>query len=226
MIQKPNTSLFSKQTNHAFTLVEIIFVLVILGVVGAGLTSLIIDSSRSMAWSINKSMITNDFRQFTGKISQDALNASHAYLYPDFNSITRNNRRETRLSGDCLVLVSTEPFRTSINAPRSYQRIVIYYRDASDTPTRPVFRIERFFDPRTIDPRSIPTTIQIEDLLAAERNRFGQPETVIEQSRGLSGNQLFYRATDEAFLINGEIIHGNDSQRVTNTYNLTISTRG
>ncbi len=222
MIQRPTKSLSSKRTNHAFTLVEIMFVIVILGIVGVGLTSLMIDSSRSMSWSINKSLITNDFRQFTGNISKDALNASHAYLYPDLNSMTKSNRRASGLSGDCLVLVSTDPWPT-INDQRYYRRIVIYYRAAGGTPNRPVFRIARDFP--SIPPTN-PTTIDIETLLADERSNFTQPETVLDLSRGLSGNQLFYRATNEAFLINGEIIHGNDEQRVTNTYNLTISTRG
>ena len=226
MIQRPTTTLTSKRTNRAFTLVEIMFVIVILGIVGAGLTSLMIDSSRSMSWSINKSLITNDFRKFTGNMSRDALNASHAYLYPDLGSMTRTNRRASGLSGDCLVLVSTEPWPTT-NAQRYYRRIVIYYRAAGGTPNRPVFRIERDFSIATTGTLPTnPTTIQIETLLADQLNSFTQPETVLDLSRGLSGNQLFYRATNEAFLINGEIIHGNDEQRVTNTYNLTISTRG
>ena len=222
MIQRPTKSLSSKRTNHAFTLVEIMFVIVILGIVGVGLTSLMIDSSRSMSWSINKSLITNDFRQFTGSISKDALNASHAYLYPDLNSMTLSNRRAPGLSGDCLVLVSTEPW-PAINEQRYYRKIVIYYRAAGGTPDRPVFRIERDFPSAT---PTNPTTIDIETLLANQISNFTQPETVLDLSRGLSGNQFFYRATTEAFLINGEIIHGNNEQRVTNTYNLTISTRG
>ena len=222
MIQKTTRALPSKQAKHAFTLVEMMFVLVIFGIVGAGLTSLMIGSSRSMLWSINKSMITSDFRKFTGRASQDALNASHAYLYPDLNSMTRANRRGLGLSGDCLVLVSTDPARSLTSSQRFYQKIVIYYRDTGAAPNRPVFRRELVFP----GPLTNQTTTEIETLLANEIDNFELPETVIELSRGLSGNQLFFRATDEAFLINGEIIHGNSEQRVTNTYNLTISTRG
>ena len=220
MTQKPTTSQPSERTNHAFTVVEIMFVIVVLGIVGIGLTSLMIKSSRSMLWSVNKSMITNDFRQFTGNISRDTLNANHAYLYPDLSSMTEDNRREIGLSGDCLVLVSTIPFPTP-NSQRFYERIVVYFRDAEGAQNRPVFRTEIVFP--TVDE---PTTTRIEEFLAAERNNFEQPEMVLELSRGLSENQLFFRATDEAFLINGEIIHGENTQRITNTYNLTISTRG
>ena len=209
MILRHHILLQKKTKLHAFTLVEIMFAIVILGVVGIGLTSLMIGSAKSMRWSINKSLITNDFRQFTLQASQDALNASHAYLYPSFNTNDCDDpgdRRGLRLSGDCLVLVSTEPSPT-INSQRFYRRIVIYNRAADLNPT-------------------IPTTTPIETVLAAQRSNFEDPETVLELSRGLSENQLFLRAANETFIINGEIIHGQNAQRITNTYNLTISTRG
>ena len=223
MTQKLSKSLFKKKKNHAFTLVEMMFVLVIFGIIGIGLTALMINSSRDMLWSVNKSLITNDFRQFTGQISQDSLNASHAFLYPSFDQgvvSNPNNRRDQGLSGDCLVLVSTTPI-PDINSQRFFERIVVYYRQPGNTPNRPVFRRERVFPNPTI-----PTTTTIETLLTTEISNFGPAEQVLELSRGLSEDQLFYRATNEAFLINGEIIHGANRQRVTNTYNLTISTRG
>ena len=169
-------------------------------------------------------MITNDFRQFTLRTSQDAINATHAYLYNSFNVNDCNDpgdRRGLRLSGDCLVLVSTEPSPT-INSQRFYRRIVVYNREAAGAgEERPVFR-------RQIDlPRgTIPTTTSIEDVLAAQRNNFEDPQTVLQLSRGLSEDRFFLRATNATFIINGEIIHGENAQRVTNTYNLTISTRG
>ena len=227
MILRHHILLQKKTKLHAFTLVELMFAIVILGVVGIGLTSLMIGSAKSMRWSINKSLITNDFRQFTLQASQDALNASHAYLYPSFNTNDCDDpgdRRGLRLSGDCLVLVSTEPSPT-INSQRFYRRIVIYNRaaDASenDIEGNPVFRREITF----LNP-TIPTTTPIETVLAAQRSNFEDPETVLELSRGLSENQLFLRAANETFIINGEIIHGQNAQRITNTYNLTISTRG
>ena len=221
MIQ-PTIPLLPKRTNQAFTLVEMMFVLVIFGIIGIALASLMTDSARSMLWSVNKSLITNDFRNFTGRISQDTLNASHAYLYPGFDEDSNgfSDRRQVGLSGDCLVLVFTEPL-PEINSQRFFQKIVVYFRQVSNTQDRPVFRTELVFDPPTI-----PTTTTIEELLAAQRNNFAAPQQVLELSRGLSEGQLFFRVTDEAFLINGEIIHGQNTQRVTNTYNLTISTRG
>jgi prepilin-type N-terminal cleavage/methylation domain-containing protein len=226
MVQRRHISPQKRPTTRAFTLVELMFVLVIFGIVGMALTSLLISSTRSMLWCVNKSMITNDFRKFTGLISRDALNASHAYLYPSFTpGVVSNpdNRREQGLSGDCLVLVSTVPLPDDINSERYYQRIVIYYRQNGSASDRPVFRTQIDF-PTT--PPSIRTTTTLEQILSNNIGSFDPPEQVLELSTGLSEDRLFYRATREAFLINGEIIHGNKVQQITNTYNLTISTRG
>ena len=224
MIQRRLNSLQRRTKFRAFTLVELMFAIVILGVIGIGLTSLMINSAKSMKWSINKSMITNDFRQFTMRASQDAINASQAYLYPSFDvndCDDKGDRRALDLSGDCLVLVTTEPSPT-INSQRYYREIVVYNREsATDNDERPVFRRQLRFTTLTI-----PTTTPVETVLSNQRSNFEEPQTVLQLSRGLSENQLFLRATDETFIINGEIIHGKNAQRITNTYNLTISTRG
>lgn len=225
MTQKSTKFLLPKQTKHAFTLVEIMFATVLLGIVGIALTALMMDSARGMLWSVNKSQITSDFRRFTGRISQDALNASHAYLYNNFNAASFAASIGPGFSGDCLVLVSTEPLPTDINSQRYYQRIVVYYRNAGGEQDRPVFRTQIVF-PVPDDGSGTPTTTRIEDFLAAQINNFDPPERVIDRFIGLTGDRLFNCVTDETFMINGEIIHGRNAQQVTNTYNLTISTRG
>lgn len=213
--------------SHAFTLVELMVSIVVLGVISIALTALMVSSARSMRWSVNKSLITNDFRQFTQQISQDAINASHAYLYPSFGINVVNdddNQLTWGESGDCLVLITVEPSdETDLNSPRVYRSIVVYNRepgvDGEEEEGRPVFRRERIG-------LNIPVEVPLETVLNNQRDNFDPPETVLQLSRGLSENQLFYRATIDTFIINGEIIHGNNVQRVTNTYNLTISTRG
>jgi prepilin-type N-terminal cleavage/methylation domain-containing protein len=221
--KRPLSMLPSKRTNQAFTLVEMIFVMALFGIVGIILTSLMVESSKSMRRSINKSLITYDFRKFTGRISQDALNATHAYLYPSFTHESVKNRDNRRLrgsSGDCLVLIRTQPF-PGLNNDRVYRRIVVYYLENGDTQNRSVLRTELEFPSPTV-----PTTDIVEEVLSDQIDNFDPPEQILEISRGLSGGQLFYRATNESFLINGEMTHGKNAQRVINTYNLTISTRG
>ena len=201
------------------------FALTILGIVGAALTSLIIDASRSMLWAVNKSEITNDVRSFPLRIGNETVNANFAYLYPDFTpgSLTINNRLASGLSGDCLVLVYTEPF-PNIDSQPSFERIIVYFRTANATGLSPVFRAEANF-PLAAFPTDAVTPF--ENFLAAQIGSFGPAVQVLELSRGLtSNNQLFRAADDNTFVINGEIIHGTNIQRVTNTFNLTISTRG
>ena len=211
------------QKIRAFTLVELMFATVVLGVISIAFTAFMTDSARGMLWSVNKSMIVNDFREFTAEISQDATGSSIAYLYPSFDLGDTNNANDRRgigLSGDCLVLITTVPFPET-NSPRFYERIIVYYRASGGNIERPVFRIEL-----DLPELNIPITTNVEGLLASQRNNFSNPVTVLELSRGLSQNQIFFRATEESFVINGEIIHGENDQRITNTYNLTISTRG
>lgn len=204
-----------------YTLVEIMVATFILGIVGLGLFAFTTESAKSAFWSVNKSLITKDFRQFTQELSQDALNASHAYLYRSFNPADCDADDDRVGNGECLVLITTTPFPQP-NDDRFYDKVVIYYRAAAGPQERPVFRIERDM----ASPPTIPTTTPIEDFIAAERSNFTQPVTVIESTTGLANGQLFNRITNEAFLINAEINYGNEFKKVSNTYNLTISTRG
>lgn len=229
-----------KEKTRAFTLVEIMFSVFILGVIGAILTSLMINSAKSISWSIDKSLITNDFRKFTTRITQDTYNANFAYLYPAFNFSVQNtnqnnNQRSDRVavgfSGDCLVLVQTQAF-PNVNSQKFFSRFVVYYRDGNGAEKSVVRR-------EFVLPQGVNSTANIdnapnffEDFLNTQINRLSPPEIVLESTRGhstddLAPNGLFFeRLTSEAFLVNGEIINGVKSPSTQNTYNLTISTRG
>ena len=232
MTKNLHSSLNKKDKTGAFTLVEIMFVLVILGVIGVILTSFMTSSARSMLWSVNKSLITSDFRKFTGRITQDAYNASVAYLYstatPGSDYQTREDRIDVGFSGDCLFLVQTEP-SPDTDSPRYFRRIVAYYRQPDRWPDGRVIRNELLFDDAT--PANLATNADrdpdfFENFVNANFDSFRGEEVVLESTRGLADGQLFRRLRDGTFLINGEIINGVNSPTVSNTYNLTISTRG
>lgn len=212
-----------KQKAKAFTLVELLFSMIILGIVGIALTSFMVFSTESMFWSIRKSMITADFRKFTARITQDALNSNGIFLYNNFdpsavNPVNPADRRAQGLSGDCLILVSLEPI-PDINSPRLYQKIVVYYRDNSQNGS--VFRRDLTFTPPTED-----TSTGIETMISTQRNNLSEPRLMLEETIGNNTSQFFYRVNETTFMVHGEIIHGNNAQEVTNTYNLTISTGG
>lgn len=221
-----------KKSRYAggFTLIEIIFATVIIGVIGFILTSFLMNSARSLSWSIDKSLITKDFREFTMQITRDAYNANVAYLYTSFlenDCDTPGDRREIGLSGDCLILIQAEP-HPDVNSPRFYRRIVVYYRQPDPTGLGQLLRTERLFG-EPLNPTNFEVDGEIEpfeDFLNRERNFFSDPEIVIESTRGLANRQLFNRLSNGTFLITGEIFSGTNESRITNTYNLTISTRG
>lgn len=239
MINKPHPALKKKDKTGAFSLVEIMYVTGIISIIGLILTSFMRDSARSMSWSVDKSLITRDFRLFTMNVTQDAYNANFAYLYPSLNLADRDESSDQRglgQSGDCLVLVKTEPF-PSTNSQRFFRQIIIYYRQVTASGDMAVLRQVIDFTHATESTANVGNTTNpnpnpdfFEDFLNRQMNRtnLNPPETVLESTRGLAGDHLFLLLddVDGTFLINGEIINGLNADRITNTYNLTISTRG
>lgn len=239
MINKLHPALKKKDKTGAFSLVEIMYVTGIISIIGLILTSFMRDSARSMSWSVDKSLITRDFRLFTMNITQDAYNANFAYLYPSLNLADRNefvDQRDLGESGDCLVLVKTEPFPDT-NSQRFFRKIIIYYRQVTPAGDMAVLRQVIDFNTATESTANVgddtnpnPDPDFFENFLSQQMNstNLNPPETVLESTRGLTGGGLFLLLDDfdGTFLINGEIINGLNADRITNTYNLTISTRG
>jgi prepilin-type N-terminal cleavage/methylation domain-containing protein len=219
----------SRSRLRAFTLVEIMVVVTILGFVTIGLTGFMTDTTRTMLWSTNKSKITRDVRLFTMRISKETLGANTAYVYTSFAPTDRNafaDRKASGQSGDCLILVYTEPY-PDIDSDKHYERIIAYFRAEESNGVGPVYRVEvNYTTPQEIDTST--GVNHFEDFLSTALSTTSSDDytTVLELSKGLSDGRLFRAANNGTFIINGEIIHGNDVQEMTNTYNLTISPRG
>jgi len=214
--------------SKGFTLVEVMVTMTIFGFVSIGLAAFIIEVNRGLFWSAQKSLITKDVRNFTTRISLETLGANTGYVYPGFNRADRDSvddRRQSGQSGDCLVLIYMDP-HPDIDDPKHYTRIVVYFRQPDAENVSPVYRAEKTFStPREIDTSAGPD--HFEDLLNAHfpPNPTGFP-VVLELSRGLADGSLFRNFGNNTFVVNGEILHGNQVKEVTNTYNLTISPRG
>lgn len=214
--------------SRGYTLVEIMVTLTIFSFVAIGLTTFMTNSVKSMLWVTNKSQITKDVRLFTVRITQETLSANVAYVYKSFAASDRNtysDRQNSGQSGDCLVLVSTEPY-PDIDSPNHYKRIIAYYRQSEENGVGPVYRTEVEFD----TPKEITTDDGInhfEDFLSSViGSSSAKTTTVLELSKGLTDGRLFRASINGTHVINGEIIHGKNKQELTNTYNLTISPRG
>jgi type II secretory pathway pseudopilin PulG len=211
---------------HAFTLTEIMIVTTILGFVSVGLVQLLLGTQRGMFWATNKSMVTKDVRLFTMRISDQALDARTGYVYESFAKAKRDSagdRRRSAETGDCLVLVSYDPY-PNLDDPPHYTKLVVFFRRPDSDGIGPVYMAEKEFS--TPVP-ALGTNDTFEEVLAKHfPNDSGDWPIVLELSRGLADGRLFRVFGDNTFVINGEIIHGNKIKEVTNTYNLTISPRG
>lgn len=215
-------------TQRGFTLVEIMVSLTLLSLVSVSLTAFMIQSTRGLFWAANKSLITNDVRNFTMRISKETLGARTGIIYSSFALSDRNavsDQKQSGETGDCLVLVYYDPY-PSIEDPLHYTKLVIFFRKADADGISPVYRAEKVFS----TPQKIDTTKGVshfEDFVKLQfANDSGDYPVVLELSRGLADGKLFRNFGNNTFVVNGEILHGNSVKEVTNTYNLTISPRG
>lgn len=169
-----------------------------------------------------RNRINADMRKFTGQLIRDGREANYFVLYQSIRDAARDDVEDRRLdgeAGDFLVFVTTEE-TSSIMQPVRIKSFVAYYR-ATETDEEdelaPVRRYEETFQTSQDGPveKLLPDMM---DLLAADE--------VIELSRGLADGQLFYNFWGRSVMVNGQIHHGNEAKRVTETYNFTISPRG
>ncbi len=216
-----------EKTAGGFTLTELLVTMTILGLVMAGLTSFYYQSTVMMFTSDQKLKINADVRNITNELTDNARDANHFTMYDDFYDSFRTQapyadwRKRDGESGDVLVLIyygdDPNPLDT---VPPPIVKLIGYYRsiDNQAENTGPVRRFDY----------NVPVAqqlLKVEQLVpdSTQESTFSQ---VIELSRGLADGKLFYNFRDRSIMVNGQIYHGNDAKRVTDTYNFTISPRG
>jgi Tfp pilus assembly protein PilW len=230
---------------RAFTLVEILVSVTIVGFVVLGTCGLLIQTLRTYYYDGARLRINKDIRTFTQSMDTDAAYANYFLIFPNFTSRTKNSGANDYIladgaSGDFMVLVTAN---TNVATGKSYiTQIVGYYRDATGTALGPVRRFSVAIpsvDPTTLGTAPIssllntympttnqstnPVVIQLADGLALG----------IDPNTGLTTNGLFYDFYDHSAMVRGEIIESssgnvNDTvnRRAVNTYNFTVSPRG
>ena len=219
----------SKRNQGGYTLIEVLVVMSVLSILLVGLGFFMVNTAEDMFWAVNKSKITKDVRHFTGRLRGEAFDANCGYVYDSFSLEDRGSASDVNQSGetgDCLVLISMQPYPYSADA-KHYTKLVVYYRWPDDDGSGPVYRIEKSFDtPQPIEVNN--GHDHFEDFLASQFAAVdnSSAEIVLELSRGLADGKLFRNFGNNTMVVNGEILHGNEVKEVTNTYNLTIATRG
>jgi prepilin-type N-terminal cleavage/methylation domain-containing protein len=222
---------------RAFTMVELMVSVTILGFVVLGVLQFTIAAENIFAYDAGRLSINKDVRTFTQDMSTSAQFANFFLIYPNFTtrstttgtgttSVTLDASVNDGQSGDFLVLATA--YTDSNSGILMVNKLTGYYRDPATpgvaTSTGPV----RTFTV-TLSPAVNPATTPIYSLLntyvptsSAHTNPI-----VIQLAQGLSNGTLFYDFYDRSIIINGQVIEqGNQFQQAVNTYNFTVSPRG
>jgi prepilin-type N-terminal cleavage/methylation domain-containing protein len=231
-----------KQTQNSlkmragFTLVEILITTVVVGFLMLGIGQLMLDVTKTSFITGEKLEINADIRQFTLEMAENARSSNGFLMYRSFNAADRDSTADQLsdgMTGDFLLLLFMEPYPNA-DDPEHYTRVVGYFRyPDAQSKEGPVYRFEkRFYRPdlSSIPPGFSGPWLNSEDTtpekIIADLNPSGAYPTVIQLSRGLANGQLFYNYLDRSVMIKGEIVHGNEAKRITDTYNYTVSPRG
>jgi hypothetical protein len=157
-----------------------------------------------------------------------AKESNYFIIYPSFASADRNNSEDRLVSdqsGDFILFVHTASTYVSFGI-HPIERIVGYYRESGKVEdlsnVGPVMKFEVDFS-TPVDITESPSRT-LESIIPKE----GMVKTteILELSKGTANGKLFYNFGNKSVMINGQIYHGNRAQRVTDTYNFTVSPRG
>ena len=149
----------------------------------------------------------------------------------DFDPLSYYRKRDGE-SGDFLLLITygddLSPYDTNgttvypddVDYSKPITKLVGYYRIVEDSAnqTGPVRKF-------TVYPTGSDRYKSVEELIPSSSTAGTHP-IVIELSKGLANQRLFYNYHDSSIMVNGQIIHGTSAKRITDTYNFTISPRG
>ncbi len=207
-----------------FTVTEILFVMTILSIVMVGVFGAFTQAQMALFISTQKANINRDMRNFTGELTEIARNANHFFIYDAIATSDRNEAKDRKVqgqTGDLLVLIFQEPY-PNLDDPQYITRLVAYYRDATATTRGPIRKWEVQY--ATTDYK-LASDNAVETLLPSVAN-FQSAKKVVELSEGLANGQLFLNYEDRSIMVKGQILHGNEFKRLTDTYNFTITPRG
>lgn len=213
-----------KHCRRGFTLVEVLITMGILSTLMIGVFSVYMQSQKSLFVSTQKGNINRDIRQFTGELTTIARDANHFYIYSSIAVTDRNeitDRRVRGQTGDLLVLVFLRPHPGPTD-PVYITRIAGYFRAAGSGERGPIRKFDMRYATADYKPA---TTTTVESLIPSVSALLASPQ-VVELADGMADGRLFLNYEDRSIMIKGQIHHGNDYKRLTDTYNFTITPRG
>ena len=224
---------------RAFTLVETLVSLGLIGLVGVIAASFLRQSLTIYYYDSGRIQINRDIRSFTEEMATNAVFSSYFMIFKDFSTRSASSNGNTidaamadGQSGDFAVLIFvTQPDTTT---GKSYiNKLVGYYRDTTSAitndPNAPAGTgpVRKFtlsipnFDPST-------STSPISTLLNTymPTTNAGSNPIVVQLAQGLADGKLFYDFQDRSILIRGQIIEkGTVTRRAVSTYNFAVTPR-
>jgi type II secretory pathway pseudopilin PulG len=207
-----------KSVTGGYTLVEMIMVVGIGSFVIVGMLSFFIQFYRMSFVNEQRNRINRDIRQLTGDLTRAGRQANYFTLYTSVNAADRDAPIDRRLdgsAGDLLVFVYKEDDTTD-----TIIRIECFFREATSGDVDELGAVKNYVvDIPAGSSASVESLIPSVSVLATASE-------VVELSKGLSNGRLFFNFWGKSIMVNGQIFHGNDAKRVTETYNFTISPRG
>lgn len=220
---------------RGMTLVEVIVSTSIAALVGAAVMGMVLSLGKMNFDSAAKLSINKDVRSFTNELSFATRSARVSQIYAAADDLTARESGET---GDVLVLVWAQPESVAdATMGRAqeffYQKIIIFARTVEDDDANvgPVVRYERKYALPSSSSGGTPASendlVDLVEAVIKNDDNLTDVREVIELTRGLADEKLFFRSRlGDSITVNGELYHGNDGRRVTNTYNFTVAPRG
>ena len=226
-MQSHNTASKSKKRRLGFSLPEVTVALSIFSMVSGGLLSFHVQMIKGGLFSEQKNRINRDIRMVTNEFNEVAKEANYFVLYNSFANSDRDSEEDrlfSNRSGDFVVFVFTSPTAATFGS-QPVDRVVGYFRSAQNlgdvTNVGPVMKFDTTFS-SPIDIGNSSST-KLEDLFPSPGGDFDE---IVELSKGLANGKLFYNFEKKSIMVNGQIYHGLTGNRITDTYNFTISPRG
>jgi hypothetical protein len=228
--------------NRAYTLVEMMVALGVMGFVSIGTVSFTRQAFKMYYADTARLKINHDIRSFTAKLDSDAVTANYFLVYPGFSTRTTGSGAtlaDAAVSdgqvGDMLILVYTDPASTTTGVSMITE-LVGYYREITDTTLNngPVHRFDI-----TLSPSVAANSGAMYTILNTYVTGTASSYPIITQiAQGLDTNlsgstptpALFYNRQNRSVMVSAQVselqAEQGSSYQVGNTYNFTVSPRG
>ncbi len=239
-----STPVHFRSKRRAYTLVEMLMAVGIMGLVSAVMVSFTKQAMKLYYADTARLKINHDIRAFTTQMDTDAVTANYFLIYPGFGSLTTGSGSTLADAsvtdggvGDLLVLVYTDPAQAATGTSMITE-LIGYYRQITDTTLNngPVHRFDIPISP-SVAANSAPM-YQIINTYVTGSASSPAYHIVTQLAQGLENNAaqnattpaLFYNRQNRSIIINAQVSELQSEQgastQVGNTYNFTVSPRG